>query len=173
MKYTYYIDASTTNIGITVVNEEQIYVFSINCTKCYPKMDDRTKAEKDVVKLRTMGEILDEFEKEFPPDDEVFMEGIFVQPKFLHSSEILLKLHGFLIGYFGEQSITYFPPATIKKEITGKGNAKKDLVRDELKQQYQLDFHDEDQSDSLAVYECWRRQKNMPQLPASTHVWKP
>ena len=43
-------------------------------------------------------------------------------------------------------------PTQIKKVFTGKGNAKKDLVREEVKNKFGLDIESEDEADSVAIW---------------------
>lgn len=171
--WNYFIDASTTNTGITLVSSSKIICTSVNFSKIYPKtLKELSKAEQQVQKLHIIRKILDEFTKKYPLGDILVMEGIYVQPKFLNSSEFLLKLHGFLIGYFDKEFIQYYPPSVIKKKITGNGNANKKIVQETLEQQYQISFSNDDQSDSLAVYEYWRLEHDQPFRPVLVQEWK-
>lgn len=95
--------------------------------------------------------------------DKVYLEGIFVQPKFLNSSEFLLKIHGFLMGYFMDVRMYFIAPKVIKKIITGSGNGNKEDVQKVLKEVYDIEsFPDSDHSDAFAlcVY-----QNNWEQFP--------
>lgn len=156
-KWTYFIDASTTNTGITMLRDDnkKLIVTSINFSK-YKANKKLSKAECHVEKFHHIKTILDDFTKKYPPMKTIYMEGIFVKPAFLNSSEVLLKFHGFLIGYFIDYNIVYYPPKTIKKLITGNGNANKEDIRKVLEMKYQIDFNNYDESDSLAVFEYYR-----------------
>lgn len=90
------------------------------------------------------------------------MEDIFVQPSHRYSSEILLKLHGLVFEIFRDHQFVAYPPKTVKKAITGNGNADKETVQTALKELYKIEFENDDQSDALAVYETYRREKGLP-----------
>jgi len=158
-KWTYFIDASTANTGITMLRDDKkkVIITDLNFSKCNKYDKDLHKAEKHVEKLKQIKEMLDEFVKKYPPTETIYMEGIFVQRTFLNSSEVLLKFHGFLIMYFIEHEFKYLPPKTIKKEITGKGNATKEEVREVLEEKYQIKFKNYDESDSFAIFEYWMK----------------
>lgn len=173
-QWDYFIDASTSNTGITLVSPSKIICSSVNFSKILPKPSSYEKAEQHVEKLKGIRDILEEFTTQFPPTSTLHLEGIFVQPKFLNSSEVLLKLHGFLIGYFIEHEFEYYPPSIIKQAITGKGNSAKQVVQTALANKYGVTFQDFDQSDSLAVYEYWRLIHQQPYRPIDEiFQWEP
>lgn len=152
-KWTYFIDASTSRTGITLLRDDYKKIIVTDLDFKY-KIDKKlTKTEQQINKFKQIKKQLDEFVTKYPPMDTIYMEGIFVKSSFLNSSEVLLKFHGFLIMYFIDYQIEYFPPKTIKKLITGNGNAKKDEVRKTLENKYEINFKNEDQSDSFAVFD--------------------
>lgn len=111
--------------------------------------------EKQIDKFILIKEMLDDFTTSFSPDFSLYIEGIFIKPAFLHSSEMLLKLHGFLILYFIKHKIHFVPPTIIKKAITGKGNSSKEDVRKKLEEKYHIVFQNNDQSDAFALMEYY------------------
>lgn len=88
-----------------------------------------------IIKMRYVRAELQKMLVMFPPE-HIYIEGSFVQPKFLHSSAITLKLHGFLVAELMDYGITYIPPKKIKKLVTDSGNASKELVQEALAKKY-------------------------------------
>lgn len=137
------------------------------------KETDKTGQDPFVIKMRYVRAELQKMLAMFPPE-HIYIEGSFVQPKFLHSSAITLKLHGFLVAELMDYGITYIPPKKIKKLVTDSGNASKELVQETLVEKYdgkeleelaflqELDdnfsphiipvFSNFDESDALAVW---------------------
>lgn len=151
-KWTYYMDASTTNTGVVLVclesREAMITNLDFSRFKNNPTL---SKADNLYFKLRFIKEKLDKFTQQYPPNGSIILEGIFIQPKYMNSSEALLKLHGFLMGYFMGSDFSFIPPSSIKKAITGKGNSSKNIVRKTLEETYDIQFDNNDQSDAFAV----------------------
>ena len=79
------------------------------------------KQDNQIIKFREIKKKLDEFTKKYPLTQNIYIEGIFVKPTFLNSSEVLIKFHGFLILYFIDYNLNYFAPKSIKKIVTGNG----------------------------------------------------
>lgn len=137
------------------------------------KEADQTQQDPFIIKMRYVRAELQKMLAMFPPE-HIYIEGSFVQPKFLHSSAITLKLHGFLVAELMDYGITYIPPKKIKKLVTDSGNASKELVQEALVEKYdgkgleelaflqELDddfsphiipsFSNFDESDALAVW---------------------
>lgn len=137
------------------------------------KEANQTQQDPFIIKMRYVRSELQKMLAMFPPE-HIYIEGSFVQPKFLHSSAITLKLHGFLVAELMDYGITYIPPKKIKKLVTDSGNASKELVQEALVEKYdgkeleelaflqELDdnfsphiipvFSNFDESDALAVW---------------------
>lgn len=137
------------------------------------KEANQTQQDPFIIKMRYVRNELQKMLAMFPPE-HIYIEGSFVQPKFLHSSAITLKLHGFLVAELMDYGITYIPPKKIKKLVTDSGNASKELVQETLVEKYdgkeleelaflqELDdnfsphiipvFSNFDESDALAVW---------------------
>ena len=99
------------------------------------KEADQTQQDSFIIKMRYVRSELQKILATFPPE-HIYIEGSFVQPKFLHSSAITLKLHGFLVAELMDYGITYIPPKKIKKLVTDSGNASKELVQEALVEKY-------------------------------------
>lgn len=74
-----------------------------------------------------------------------------IKKEFLASSETLMKVHGMVIEKFINYPIKYIPPANIKKNITGKGNASKELVRQNICKKLNIQGINYDEADALAL----------------------
>lgn len=158
-KYNYYIDASTTRSGIVLEEKNELnkkhsnlIITDLDFHKFKNSDPNMTHVERQVEKFRFIHDCLDRFTKEYPPADQIVLEGIYINPARLNSTSVLLKLHGFLMDYFIDKELIFIPPASIKKAITGSGNAKKELVQQTLAECFNIQFKNFDQSDAFALY---------------------
>lgn len=150
--FDYYLDLSSSNTGVVLVSKninEPIIITSWDFSKIKINKEIE-KSQKQTKKLQYIGKFLKEFEKKYPVEN-IYLEGIFVQPQFRNSSEVLLKLHGVLMGTFYNKTILYTPPSVIKKVVTGKGNAKKEIVQDNIKRILNCSIRNSDEADALAL----------------------
>lgn len=60
------------------------------------------------------------------------------------------------MGYFMEIPFVSIPPTVVKKVITGKGNAKKEVVRRILEESYNFQFKNDDESDAMALLVAYK-----------------
>ena len=146
-----FLDISSTNSGVVIYREEsqEVLLDSINLKNLH-KLPQMKQVDFEKVKIGCIKNYLDAL-KSLYEIDVVYIEGIFIHPAFRKSSEVLLKIHGFLMGYFLDTPCMYIPPANIKKAITGKGNADKCKVKDVLEKYYQYEFENNDESDAFAL----------------------
>lgn len=153
------MDVSSTNTGVAILLEDgRVLMDSINL-KRFQKPSCMSIVDYEKVKIGVIKEYLENLKEEYMIS-LVCVEGIFVQPKFHQSSQILLKLHGFLMGYFLNIPFYSIPPSIIKKYITGNGNATKEEVRRILEERYKHEFKNEDESDAMALLETFKEQNN-------------
>lgn len=145
-----FLDVSSTNTGVAILLEDgRVMMDSINL-KRFQRPPCMSLTDYEKVKIGVIKEYLDKLEEEYRID-LVCVEGIFIRPGYNQSSQILLKLHGFLMGYFLDTPFISIPPSNIKKAIAGKGNAKKEEVRGRLEEVYQYHFRSDDESDAMAL----------------------
>lgn len=154
-KIRLFLDVSSSNTGVVIFNEKtkKVSLDSINL-KELKKPQQMELVDFQKIKIGLIKEYFDKLKQRYIIES-VYLEGIFIQPKFLKSSEILLKLHGFLMGYFIDTPQYFLSPSSIKKEITGKGNAKKEEVRMKLEEIYGDIFKNDDISDAFALFICF------------------
>lgn len=127
---------------------------SINL-KRFQKPSCMTITDYEKIKFGVIKDYLDDLKREYRID-LVCVEGIFVHPGYNQSSQTLLKLHGFLMGYFLDVPFISIPPSVVKKTITGKGNSKKEEVRRILEESYNFQFKNDDESDAMALLVAYK-----------------
>lgn len=159
-----FLDASSSNTGVIIYEVEsgRVLMDNINLTKIKrPPQMSREDFEK--IKFGCIKNYLDTLKNHYKIS-EVFLEGIFIAPKRNKSSQILLKLHGFLMGYFLDTPQHFLAPAVIKKTVTGKGNASKEVVRESLEKKYGKIFPNHDISDAFALLCCYHQDINKEKI---------
>lgn len=146
-----YLDVSSTNTGVCIENPLQNSIKLSNIHfKNLSKPSQMPIVDFQKLKIGLIKEELDRILKKYNVQT-VYIEGIFINAKFLNSSETLLKIHGFLMGYFLDIPVYYIPPRMIKKFITNSGNGTKEDVMGILNEFYDIDLSDDNQADALAL----------------------
>lgn len=143
----YAFDISMTNTGICIFTNdaELIYVGSID-----------TKSEKEHQnKLKIIADKLIELRKIYEPEIVVFERGFY---RYATSTETIFKVFGLVQYLFNDIKQLFYPPMTVKKAIFGRGNAKKEAIRDEITKIYSdISFKNLDETDACAVGLCYFR----------------
>ncbi len=151
-----FIDLSSSDTGITAedVDNQELYVFSIKISD-FKQVHD--KNERALLKIKDLDCKLDKLLSDF--DFNVgclFLEAPFVNSRFLLSSEMVLKMHGFMLHKFQNLHFSFLTPTEIKKAVTGRGNANKEDVIAAVKELgYNLDIDGKENDnvyDSFAIY---------------------
>lgn len=144
-------DLSLSNTGISVFTDDGEYVESISID---------TKSEKEHSgKLKLIGNRLLELRKKYNFSHIAIEQGF---TRFNISTQALYKVHGLTQYLFYDIGQTYLAATTIKKEITGRGNAKKEELRDTILGLYpNIKFNDLDQSDSFCIGITYLRRKGV------------
>ena len=155
-------DLSLSNSGIAIFNDagECIKLLSIDTNKgdTYPK---RLKhIEKEFLKLR----------RAYKPDRIVFEESF---TRFNKSTQAIYRVRGLAELVFYRAKQYCYHATTIRKEVLGKGNAKKEDVYNYACVTYpQLKFEDYDQSDAFAIGLCYFKRKGVLHKWAEAHIEK-
>ena len=147
-----FLEASTSNTGVVIYEEKskRILLDDINLSKIKKPLQMKPE-DFEKLKFGCIKNYLDTLKNQYFITG-VYMEGIFIYPKRLKSSQTLLKLHGFLMSYFIDTPQYFLSPSVIKKNITGDGHAKKETVREILGLKYGYIFPNEDISDAFALF---------------------
>jgi Holliday junction resolvasome RuvABC endonuclease subunit len=143
--YVYALDLSlnSTGIGVFTNDGQLIRLVTID-----------TKSEKeDKLKLSLIGKVFLMLIKNYTPSVVIIEQGFSL---FNRSTQAIFKVHGLANYIFSEYEQIYYPATTIKKEITGKGNASKEEVRKEILKKYpEINFASFDESDAYAIAETF------------------
>jgi len=136
------IDPSFTGTGIIALNEEcEIVDEKLISTK-----------SKDLTEKR-MSQILEEIKKIITgKDDILYIEGL----SFGSKGQAMLELAGLhyiitMMLYTNNIQFKKIPPGTLKKFITGKGNAKKNLMLLKVYKKFGIEFMDDNIADAYSL----------------------
>jgi crossover junction endodeoxyribonuclease RuvC len=139
--YVYALDLSlnSTGIGIFTNDGQVVKLLTID-----------TKSEKeDKLKLSAIGKAFSILIRNYKPSVVIIEQGFSL---FNRSTQAIFKVHGLANYMFSDFEQIYYPATTVKKEITGKGNATKEEVRKEILKKYpEVEFASLDESDAYAV----------------------
>lgn len=144
-KYIYAFDLSLSNTGLTIFDNDAniVYTGSID-----------TKSEKEhQKKLKVIAENLLEIKEKYVPNIIIFERGF---SRFNASTQAIFKTVGLVQYLFNDYEQIFYPAATVKKVISGQGNAKKEEIYRIIKNRYKnIEFGDLDQSDACSVGLCY------------------
>ena len=147
--YIYGLDVSLTNTGVAIFTNEGVFV---ECSSI-----DTTKEKVLRRKLVIIAKEYIKFIKEYPPSVIVIEQGF---SRFNTSTQMIFRCMGVTNYIFSEYEQIMIPSTTIKKVITGRGNAKKDEVRDVIFELYPyIKCNNFDESDAVAVVLTYLQNK--------------
>lgn len=139
--YVYALDLALNSTGICIFSNDGKFVETFTI--------DTHKEKNSQLKLKMIGEYFINLKSEYPPSEIIMEQGF---SRFNISTQSLFRVQGIVIYIFSDYKQTFIAPATVKKEITGKGNAKKEQVRKCIAEVYpEIQFDNLDQSDAFAV----------------------
>jgi Holliday junction resolvasome RuvABC endonuclease subunit len=76
--------------------------------------------------------------------------------RFMTSTETVFRVHGLCQYLFWDIEQIYYPPATVKKQVGGVGNATKDRIREIVSKKYpEVEWANLDESDAVSVGLCY------------------
>lgn len=145
------IDPSLTATGISVWSEKELKILSLHTVKSDPKTGHlyiRVKKILDVLESLNLENV-----------ELLAIEGISFG-SFGRGYSNLCELQGIIRNtlWLKGKKILIFPPTTVKKHMTGKGNTKKNMIPLAAQNKYgnlllesSLEIEDDNQADSLAI----------------------
>lgn len=145
------LDLSLTNTGIAIFDNNQNIIHIDNATTdskdCYP------------LRLKIIFDKIKELANKYLPSVVVIEKGF---TRFHASTQALFRVQGVVMLALYNHLQVFYSPSTIKKCITGKGNASKDAVLQEVIKIYpDVEIKNTDQSDAIAVgITYFRKSKN-------------
>lgn len=159
MQYIWALDLSLSRTGITIfeVDDDMKFVSDmwVDSVETKPK-------DSDGQRLKILADYLLGLKKEYNPKVLVIERGFY---RFNKSTQKVYAVHGVVAYLFYDVETVYYPPATVKKAVTGNGNAKKDYLREYIIEHYNTQgtimFANNDESDSFAVGLCYMKQKGI------------
>lgn len=100
-------------------------------------------------KLSIIAKRFRELKDEYKPDVMVYESGF---SRFVKSTQALYQVQGVMLLIFNEIETLSYAPSSVKKTICGKGNVKKDFVREAVEEIYpKEEFANNDETDAVAV----------------------
>ena len=144
-KYIYGFDLSMSCTGISIFSNDAklVLVTSVD-----------TKSEKlHQMKLKLIADKTIELKEKYPPSIIIIERGFY---RFMASTETVFKVHGLCQYLFWDVEQIYYPPATVKKCVGGKGNMTKEEIRDVVSTIYPAqEWKTDDESDAVSVALCY------------------
>jgi Holliday junction resolvasome RuvABC endonuclease subunit len=150
-KYVYALDLSLNSTGVCLFTNDGQFVKALTID---------THSEKETkLKLTIIGNEFLSLMKLYPPDTVIIEQGFSL---FNASTQALFKVHGLVSYLFAEYEQIYYPATTVKKVVAGKGNMKKEEVRDIILKKYpMIQFSTLDESDAFSVGETYFIKKGI------------
>lgn len=139
--YVYALDLSLNSTGVCIFT---------NDGKIVEIMTIDTHKEKETkLKLKLIGEDLNKLIKVYPPEVVVIEQGF---TRFNASTQMVFRVHGLVNYLFCDYKQIYYPATTVKKTVTGRGNATKEELQEFiLSNNKKLRFENYDESDAYGV----------------------
>lgn len=165
-EYIYGLDLSLANTGVTIYDlksNEFVYIGSINTDKIKKKKN----LYHNALKLKYIYDALSELKEKYPPKAVAIERGF---SRYNNSTQVTFRVHGIANYIFYDVNQVYYPPKKVKEAIIN-GNATKKQVQKIIKEKYpQINFANEDESDSFAVLLTYLIKENLvtyekPELP--------
>jgi Holliday junction resolvasome RuvABC endonuclease subunit len=140
-RYVYALDLSLNSTGVCIFSNDGQFVKALTID---------THAEKETkLKLSIIGKKFKELIKLYPPLTVVIEQGFTL---YNTSTQQIFKVHGLANYIFCEYEQIYYPATTVKKMVGGKGNIKKEELRDIINMECpEIKFNSLDESDAFAI----------------------
>lgn len=149
--YTYALDLSLNSTGVCIfTNDGQLEKITT--------ID--TNSEKETkLKLKKIGNEFIRLMKLYEPEVVVIEQGFTL---FNNSTQAIFRVNGLVNYLFYKYEQIYFPATTIKKIVGGKGNMKKEEIRDIILKKYpDIKFNNLDESDAFSIGEAYFIKKGI------------
>ena len=148
--YIFAFDLALNSSGVTIFGNDASVVLITSI---------ETKMEKThPLKLNKIAKFLLDLKEKYPPEKIIIERGFY---RYAASTEAIYKVCGVVQYLFWEIPQIFYPPMTVKKVVGGKGNMKKDELREVIEKEYKLSFKNDDESDSFAVGICYFKSKGI------------
>lgn len=130
------------NSGISIFNIDTFESVHITSIETNPKQEHGKR-------LHTQREFIRELIDEYPPYEVAIEKGF---TRFNNATQVIFRVVGIFNEVLHKYPQFYYAPTTVKKIITGNGQAKKELLIDAILKRYpDIKFANTDESDSFGV----------------------
>lgn len=167
--YIYGLDLSMANTGVTIIDEdtyEVVYISSIGTNK--KQFKGLPETETFSVRLAHHFKEINKLIAEYPPSVAVIERGF---TRFNNATQVLFRVHGIYNLAFAEVPNVYYPPKKIK-EIIYRGTADKSELAQVIQNSLDVQFKNEDESDSCAVALTYLIENGMPWVKSKVYTKK-
>ena len=149
IKYVWGVDISLSNTGVTIF--EQNDADEIKCVLI--TSIDTSLGRTHGLKLKILADRLIELKNKYYPFCISSEKGFY---RFADATAAIFKAHGILHYIMSDVELVEYSPMSVKKGIVGKGNSKKEEVRDYILKNCnnrfgEIVFNSLDESDSFSV----------------------
>lgn len=150
-KYIYALDLSLNNTGIAIFTNNGVFV---ECSSI------STTEEKDIRgKLVIIANEYKKYMKAYPVDKVIMEQGF---TRYNISTQMIFRCVGITNLIFSDYEQISIPASTVKKIITGKGNATKEEVQNYILKMYpKIKFQNYDESDAVSVGIAYFRKEGI------------
>lgn len=144
-------DLSMSNTGVAIFNDKG------QCKKLISI--DTHKEKTHPLKLKKIEKAMSEIKEKYKPKIVVIEESF---TRFNKSTQAIYKVRGITDLIFYDVDQVCFHSTKVRKNILGKGNAKKEELRDYILENYKnIYFEDLDQSDAFGLALCYFKNKGV------------
>ena len=144
-KYIWGLDLSLSCTGVCIFSNDAKIIFLDSI--------DTKSGENHQKKLRIIADRMIELKGLFPPEKIIIEQGFY---RFAASTQAIYKVHGVVQLIFSDVEQFFVASTSVKKLIAGKGNTKKDELRDVVSKMFpEITFKNNDESDALAIGLTW------------------
>ena len=146
MGYIYGLDLSMSNTGVSIYDTESkkvVHISSITTKRISERDSNRVDGKR-------LQHIYDEFmilREQYPPEIVVIERGF---TRFNTATQVLFRVHGVVNLIFSDCPQIYYTPMRIKSLVYD-GTASKKEIADLIRKRLNLQFRNEDESDSTAI----------------------
>ena len=141
MKYIHALDLALNSTGVCIFTNDGDIIDLLTI--------DTAKLDETRLKLEKIGKEFKRLIKKYPPCLVVMEKGFI---RYNKSSQAVFRVHGVANYIYCNYNQIYYEATSVKKAVTGKGNANKQLVQESvLLVKPGIEFKNYDESDAVAV----------------------
>ena len=153
MKYVIALDLSLSSTGVAIFREDG------TCVKT--ETIETSTHDETPIRLKRIASKIKSIKKKYQASTIIIEQGF---SRFNISTQQLFRVHGLINYLFCDTEQKYYHSTSVRKVVLGKGNAKKEEVRNFILEKYnQISFNSMDESDAFAAGLCFFIEKGILQ----------